>query len=257
MLSIIIPTLNEENYLPLLLESITRATARGEEEGLSSSPRKQEFKNYEVIVADANSEDKTKEIAKEYGCRLTKGGGNPAKGRNEGAKIARGDLFLFLDADIIIPEDFLEKSLGEFKKRKLDVASYCLIPQTDNSLIKFAFNLLYNWLILILQNILPHAAMGILVKREVFDRVGGFNEEIKMAEDHFFARQASKFSKFGVINSTKIYITLRRYEKDGYFSTYFKYFLCEFYMLSGKPAKSNLFKYKFDQYSKKQRNQLK
>lgn len=205
-------------------------------------------------MADAGSRDKTRDIAQKFGCRLTKGGGNPAKGRNEGAKIAKGDLFLFLDADIIIPEDFLEKSLSEFKKRKLDVASYCLIPQTDNSLIKFAFNLLYNWLILILQNILPHAAMGILVKREVFDRVGGFNEEIKMAEDHFFARQASKFSKFGVINSTKIYITLRRYEKDGYLYTYFKYFLCEFYMLSGKPAKSDLFKYEFDQYSKKQRN---
>ncbi len=241
MLSIIIPTLNEENYLPLLLKSI----------------KKQKFQDYEVIVADANSRDKTRDIAKKFGCQLTKGGGNPAKGRNEGAKIAMGDSLLFLDADIIVPEDFLEKSLGEFKKRKLDVASFCLIPQTDSGFLKFIFNLLYNWLILILQNILPHAAMGILVKREVFDKVGGFNEEIKMAEDHFFARQASKFSKFGIINSTKIYITLRRYEKDGYFSTYFKYFLCEFYMLSGKPAKSDLFKYEFDQYSKKQRNQLK
>ena len=245
MLSIIIPTLNEENYLPLLLEAIKKQKLLLHESSV-----------YEVVVADAGSKDRTREIAKEFGCRLTKGGGNPARGRNEGAKIARGDLLLFLDADIIVPEDFLEKSLYEFKKRKLDIGSFCLIPQTDNALIKFAFNLLYNWLIIILQNILPHAAMGILVKREVFDKVGGFNEEIKMAEDHFFARQASKLSKFGIINSTKIYITLRRYEKDGYFSTYFKYFLCEFYMLSGKPAKSNLFKYEFDQYSKKQKNQL-
>lgn len=79
MLSIIIPTLNEEKYLPLLLEAI----------------RKQDFDgDLETIIADAGSEDQTLEIAKTFGCRVAPGG-LPAKGRNEGAKIAQGDTFLF------------------------------------------------------------------------------------------------------------------------------------------------------------------
>ena len=58
MLSIIIPTLNEGEYLPFLLDSIKRQT----------------FQGYEVIVADANSGDKTRQIAKERECLLVQGG---------------------------------------------------------------------------------------------------------------------------------------------------------------------------------------
>ena len=78
MLSIIIPTLNEENFLSWLLESIKR----------------QDFPEREIIVADAGSEDKTVAIAKNYKATVVPGG-LPAKGRNEGAKIAKGELFLF------------------------------------------------------------------------------------------------------------------------------------------------------------------
>ena len=78
--SLIIPCLNEEKYLPLLLDSI----------------KKQNFKDYEIIIADAGSKDKTLEIAKKYDCRIIPGG-LPAKGRNEGAKIAKGELLFFCD----------------------------------------------------------------------------------------------------------------------------------------------------------------
>ncbi|PIV12587.1 MAG: teichoic acid biosynthesis protein, partial [Candidatus Nealsonbacteria bacterium CG03_land_8_20_14_0_80_36_12] len=97
MLSIIIPTLNEEKYLPSLLEEI----------------KKQNFSDYEIIVADGGSEDKTVKIARNYGCKIVKGG-LPAKGRNEGAKIAEGDILLFMDADnIFLPENFLKNLLEE------------------------------------------------------------------------------------------------------------------------------------------------
>ena len=74
-ISIIIPTYNEEDYLPALLKSIQR----------------QNFKDLEVIVADAHSTDKTLEIAKKYNCKIVPGG-LPAVGRNNGAKIAQGEL---------------------------------------------------------------------------------------------------------------------------------------------------------------------
>jgi glycosyltransferase involved in cell wall biosynthesis len=112
MLSIIIPTLDEEKYLPILLSQI----------------KKQNFSDFEIIVADAGSKDKTVEIAKSFGCQVTNGG-LPAKGRNEGAKITRGEIFLFLDADnIFLPENFLKNLLEEFEKRNLGVASFPIYP---------------------------------------------------------------------------------------------------------------------------------
>lgn len=107
MLSIIIPTLNEEKHLAKLLKSI----------------EKQDFKNYEVIISDAGSKDKTLEIAKKYKCKIVKGG-SPAQGRNNGAKIAKGERLLFLDADVILPNKIFGKILKEFKKRKLKIASF-------------------------------------------------------------------------------------------------------------------------------------
>ena len=91
MLSIIIPTKNEEYYLPKLLESIKR----------------QDYKNYEIIVADAGSKDKTRDVARKSGCKVVKGG-LPSIGRNNGAKYAKGELLLFLDADTVLPENFLK-----------------------------------------------------------------------------------------------------------------------------------------------------
>ena len=87
-ISIIIPTKNEEDFLPLLLKSI----------------KKQTYSNYEIIVADAGSSDNTKEIAKKSGCKLVKGG-YPDEGRNKGAEKAskKSNIFIFMDSDIILP----------------------------------------------------------------------------------------------------------------------------------------------------------
>lgn len=237
MLSIIIPALNEEKYLPLLLRSI----------------KDQDFsEDYEIIVADAGSKDKTIEIARSFGCKTVKGG-LPAIGRNSGAKIAKGKSLLFLDADVVLPQGFLENSLCEFEKRKLDIASYRLTSKTNNLLFKTAFHGFYNNFIVVSQKVSAHGAMGIIIRKEIFDKVGGFDESIKMAEDHYFVRKASKFGKFGIIKSAKIFITLRRFERDGYLKTFFKYFLCGFFTVSGKAIRSDVFNYRFDHYSKKEK----
>ncbi|MDD5145152.1 MAG: glycosyltransferase [Candidatus Pacebacteria bacterium] len=234
MLSIIVPSLNEEKYLPGLLRSIKR----------------QSFKDFEIIIADADSKDKTIEIAKNLGCRIIKGG-LPAKGRNEGAKASKGDLLLFLDADVILSEEFLENSLKEFKRRKLGAASFRLIPLTKKRIVKTAMEYFYNKPITVAEKFIANGAMGILVKKEIFERVGGFNEEV-FAEDFYFLRQAAKIEKFGIIRSGKLLITMRRFEADGYLPTLLKYLICNFYMLLGKPMKKDtVFKYEFNHYQKR------
>jgi len=237
MLSIIIPTLNEEKYLPILLSQI----------------KKQNFTDYEIIVADAGSTDKTVEIAKSFGCKIVKGG-LPAKGRNEGAKAARGELFLFMDADnIYLPDGFLDKLITEFKKRNLGVASFPIYP-AGNFVDKICY-FLYNKFVEIFQNWTAFATNSILIKREVFEKVNGFDEEVLIAEDHDLAKRASKISKFGFIKTEPVLTSPRRFEIDGRFKTYGKYLLAGLYMLVFGPVKRKIFEYRFDDLrnSKKQK----
>src|SRR5687767_8595987 len=105
-ISIIIPTFNEEQYLPKLLKSIEAQTVQPTE----------------IIVVDAYSVDTTRKIAKSYNCKVIDGG-VPAKARNLGAKIASQPILLFLDADVILPKAFLEKTIKEMTNRNLDIAS--------------------------------------------------------------------------------------------------------------------------------------
>ena len=231
MLSIIIPTLNEEKLLPLLLDSI----------------RRQSVRDYEMIVADAGSKDSTVAIAKRYGCVIVPGG-IPAKGRNEGAKIAKGELLLFLDADIALPDDFLEKALQEFSKRKLAIASVLIDSQPWHA--NFLLWTFYNLPVLLFEPFLSHGAMAILVQSTIYERVGGFDESVKLAEDHYFTRQAAKIGKFGLFHSVRVRTSPRRFTTDGWARTYMKFILCEIYMICKGPVRKDIpvFRHKFNHY---------
>jgi len=232
MLSIIIPTLNEENYLPRLLNCL----------------KKQNFKDYEIIIADANSKDRTREIAKDFGCKVVKGG-LPAIGKNAGAKESKGDLILFLDADVLLPDNFLKNALKEFKERNLYVATFCLIPISKSKIPKILFNIFYNFPLRIFEKRWAHGAMGILVKKELHKSLKGFDEKIKVGEDHYYVQQGFKLGKFGVIKTTEIFTSLRRFRVEGWIRVGIKYGLVELYMKLFGPIKKEIFKYEFN-YSK-------
>jgi len=238
MLSIIIPTLNEEKYIKVCLNSI----------------KKQAFDyEYEVIVADSDSKDKTIDIAKSFGCRITSGG-LPAKGRNEGAKIAKGDIFLFMDGDTILPDGFLEKSISEFKKRNLDIAGFPLIPYKGNKFFKFGFNLFFNWFPARFSgDALPYSISSILVKKEMHQKIGGFDESIKTSEDNFYGREGGKVGRFGLIKSSYILFSTRRFDRDGLFCTLFEQGRCETHIVLFGKITSKSFNYQFGNYKKKRK----
>jgi len=229
MVSIVIPTYNEENFLPKLLHSI----------------RKQEYKNKEVIVADANSTDKTKEIAIQHGAKLIDGG-LPAQGRNNGAKKAKGDIILFLDADVVLPDAyFLQFIIKEFERKKLAIAT-CLPLPLSSKKIDHVFHNFYNVYSKILEAMMPHTrGFCILVKKSLHETLNGFDEEIKLAEDHDYAQRAAEFGKFGILRSRKIPVSIRRFQKDGHLRIAAKYLFCELHMMAIGPVKSDIFNYKF------------
>jgi len=228
-ISIIIPTYNEENFLPKLLRSI----------------KKQTYRNYEVIVADNKSTDKTPEVAKKYNARLVEGGA-VAVGRNHGAKKAKGDIFLFLDADVVMPDaSFLTRTISEFGRRRLGIATCVPEPISDKK-IDHLFHEVFNVYTELLKAIMPHTpGFCIFVRREIHEKIGGFDENIKLAEDHDYAKQAIKYGKFGVLKSKKIPVSVRRFEKDGRLRIAAKYVFCELHRVMLGSVKSNIFNYKF------------
>lgn len=233
MLSIIIPTLNEENYIPFLLESIKKQSLND---------------NFEVIFSDGGSEDNTVEIAEKNGCKvISKRANLPAIGKNNGANNARGDLIFFIDADVVLPENFLENALAEFKKRNLEAASFYL--KSENKFHNFLFHLLYNLPAKITEKIFPQAMNIILVKKDIHQKIGGFDEEIRLGEELDYVRRGAEIGKFGILRSVKILASTRRYQQDGWFRTWFKYFLCQLHMIFLGPVKSDIFKYRFNHYS--------
>ncbi|MBS3098467.1 glycosyltransferase [Candidatus Woesearchaeota archaeon] len=229
MISIIIPTKNEKHYLPKLLKSI----------------KKQDYKDYEVIVSDAGSTDKTVKIAKKFGCKVVKGG-LPSVGRNNGAKYAKGDIFLFLDSDVIIDKYFLEKSLKEFKERKLGTATWYAYPLSKRIFDKVFFFFL-NYIMIIEQYFWPNAGgYCILCKKDIHKKLGGFREDLIVAEDCDYARRSAKFGKFRFLRTTSVKVSVRRLDKTGRFKLLLDYVPLGFLRVFGGVKRKNIGLYDFN-----------
>ena len=200
-LSIIIITKNEEKYLPKLLDSI--------------KAQKVNF-DYEIIVSDAFSEDKTLEIAKKYGCKITEGG-LPSKWRNNGANIANWEWLLFLDADTIVPEWALQIWIDKLEMKKADVwIPYAKLRKDEKNLLAdlffrttfFSYN--FTWWAF---------GCGIFVKKKFFKKVNGFDESIYLAEDIDFVKRIVKSWWKRVNLLPMIEYSWRRFEKSWIFTT--------------------------------------
>ncbi len=237
MISIIIPTFNEEKYLPILLEAIKNQT----------------YSDYEIIVSDADSTDKTIEIAGKYSCKIfiekDKNRKHPSFQRNNGVKLSQGNLLLFLDADTDLPNNyFLEKTIAEFNFRKLDIAGFYLDFKSDKFFYKF-YRRVYSGVATLAQRIKPLAlGAGIIIKKEIHQKINGFNEDIYIGEDQIYVEQAAKFGKFRLIKSTKIFFSIRRFEKDGPWKLFFKIVYSTLYVIFCGPIKKKIIKYDLKGY---------
>ena len=201
-ISIIIPTYNEEEYLPKLLESI----------------KSQDFTDYEVIVADAQSDDNTREIAKDYGCVVVEGG-LPGPGRNRGAEVAQGEILLFLDSDLELTENYLSNVVEEFESEELGIAITQMTPLSEKKRDKYLHDLA-NWFMIAVENIKPHGAgcYGIISKKELHDEVGGFDENLNFGEDTDYIERVAEISEFKVLRNARIGVSTRRLEEEGLYT---------------------------------------
>jgi len=225
-LSIVIISLNEEENIRKLLTSI----------------KKQDYKNYELILSDAGSTDNTKKIARKFGCKIVKGG-LPARGRNNGARAAKGEYLAFFDSDVILPQGFLRSVIKQIKEKKIDVATVNNEPITKDPSEIF-FHDVYNLWQKGMQNIFPHATGAcILSRKSTFNQLGGFDETIKLAEDHAFAKKAFRNGARFKVLGDKIYFSTRRLKNDGKISIAVKFILATMHRIFIGEIRHDGFKY--------------
>lgn len=198
MVSIIIPALNEEKYLPDLLSCLSKQT----------------FKDFEVIVADAGSKDRTVDIAKEFGAKVVEGG-IPSIGRNNGASAAIGDVLVFIDSDVKFDESFIENSITEFKEKKLDFAVPFFKTENDKlQYVIFFYNANFYKKVMQYTRFPDGTGQFFIAKRKSFEELGGY-KDFHIAEDTDLAwRAARKKYKVGTV-SPRFYSSTRRLEKIG------------------------------------------
>jgi glycosyltransferase involved in cell wall biosynthesis len=197
--SFIIPAKNEEKYIGATIKAI-----------------KQQKGDYEIIVVDACSNDKTAKIARKLGAKVyEEKGRGPAIARNRGARQAKGEIFVFVDADTRVSKNFLVRFEKEFSGY-----SGCVFRQTlydaENAGDDFFLDI-WNTLIRTVN------ALGFIMtngtcfayRKDVFRKVNGFNAKLLTNEDHDLARRVSKFGRFGFLNNVIVHTSKRRAKKMG------------------------------------------
>lgn len=239
MISVVIPAYNEEKIIGTLLSSLSKQDCA---------------KSLEVVVADAFSKDKTRDIARSYSqyfnSLIVVDGGMPGPGRNSGARASRGEIIFFIDADLsILEQDFISKALAYFKKNNFEIAPTYLSPISSRLLDHFLVAS-YNFILYLSKYIVrPLGAMCIICTREAFLGGGGYPEDVFMNEDHDFVLNTSRKYKYGVVPFS-IRFSVRRFDKEGRLGLAWKYLQATYYNVIHGPIRKPIFEYEFGDYTK-------
>lgn len=198
--SFIIPTLNEGKYIGKCLSSI----------------KKMRRKDAEIIIVDSYSKDKTVKTARRYGAKVFyEGRKGPAIARNTGAKHAKGDIFVFPDADVIFEKDFLTKLDKEFE-RNIAGGVFNLYPYDGNGFVRFnglLINKFVNFMIAIGMPVTNGSCF--VYRKKLFRKVHGFNPKFMTNEDHDLAARISKVGHIVFFRNIRVNFSSRRLQKWG------------------------------------------
>ncbi|MBO6622736.1 MAG: TIGR04283 family arsenosugar biosynthesis glycosyltransferase [Balneola sp.] len=194
MVSVIIPVFNEENALNELIPYLEGAI---------------KDKNAELVFVDGGSDDNTVQICKKLGKTIYL---SPVKGRasqmNFGAKKCRGEILYFLHADSLPPENFIEDIL-KTKDEDYIAGCYRLAFKPELPLLK-----LYAWFTKFDIDLFRFGDQSLFVTRKAFEKVGGFDQNLKVMEDQQIVVDMKKEGKFKIMNNA-IVTSSRKYIKVG------------------------------------------
>ncbi len=202
--SIIIPTLNEDQYLPQLLSCLVNQT----------------FKNFEVIHVDGNSSDKTVLLASKYASSLDLQSINVERRnvsfqRNYGGKKAQASWLIFMDADNKLPDCFLQDVKNQIRKKQSMDAFVCWLDVKKYSIKYQSTVQLFNFIASTFNTVVFGSLIGI--RKQAFKKVK-FNEQQPYAEDSAFAEEITQAGyELKCLKNPRYITSMRRMEKEGLF----------------------------------------
>lgn len=223
LLSIVVPTLNEELAIEKTLKQI--------KDNLTDYP-------YELIVADSKSDDRTEEIARRYAKVLvTERHHTIGWNRNQGAAAAKGDILIFIDADVFIPDPnyFFRIITQDF------AADPNLVGITTRLRVFPEAETFLDWIAFGLTNVRHRRRNNVLhvgsasgeieiIRRTAFEQLHGFQENLAAAEDE------DMFVRLATIGRTLmewrliVYHTGRRAHQVGWPRLWFEWFMNNYYV---------------------------
>ena len=190
--SIIIPTYNESQNLPLLLSDLSNINSKDE-----------------IIIIDANSKDKTRDIAMIYGAKVFK---SKEKGRGSqlkyGAEKAKGNWFIFIHADSRLTQDWYKK-VKSFIKGNEDSIFYFLFKINSKKLIYRLLENLVNFRSYFFKE--PYGDQGLVINKETYFKNKGY-KNIPLMEDIDFIKRLTINHNLKRLN-LPIYTSCRKWEK--------------------------------------------
>ncbi len=216
-ISIIIPTINEANNLPLLISDLSTTHKEGE-----------------IIIVDCGSEDKTIDIANIYGAEVYQ-----SKERNRGlqldigAKHSKGDWLIFLHADTRFTYDWI-RNINSVIKRDKNNIYYFKFKINSNKIIYRVLEFLVNLRSQFFNQ--PYGDQGLIIHRDAYFKNNGFRK-IPLMEDVDFLRRLNNKKDLKQLN-LPIFISSRKWEKTNIFLQALKNWNLRRRWLKGESLKS-------------------
>lgn len=216
LLSVIIPTYQEEKILPLLKSVYTKEI-------------KDKY-NFEVIISDGGSTDRTIEIAKEFADKIVvhkeKRRQTIAEGRNKGKEVAQGDVFIFINADTI-PKDieiffnYIRKWADNPTSPYQALCCWVYSLPEERKLRDFFFYTFHNNYFRFLNFLGIGMGRGEcqIIKKDLFEIIGGYNPELVAGEDYDIFKRIAKIAKIKFERKIVVLESPRRFRKYGYLKT--------------------------------------
>ena len=216
-ISIIIPTYNESQDLPLLLSDLSVIDIE-----------------HEVIIVDCKSEDKTEEIAYINGAKIFHSKQhNRGLQLNIGAKHAKGEWFFFIHADSRLNKDWFRKIKSVFKGNKNCIYYFKFKINNTNIIYRF-LELLVNFRCYFFQT--PYGDQGLLINRKTYFKNKGY-KRMPIMEDLDFIQRLINKKNLKMLN-IPIYTNSRKWEKTNIIFQSFKNWNLRKRWLKGESIKS-------------------
>jgi len=215
MFSVVIPALNEEKYISHLLSSLTE----------------QSYTDFEVILVDGRSKDKTVSVAKTFHSKLKNFSivvaphASLPYQRNVGAQNAKGEWLIFVDADTVLLPYTIERIAAYIASHDVSFLTTWCTPDSErinDSVLALMGNIFYEGSLRFKRPVSPGPFT--VVRETLFHEIDGYDEEHPFLEDQDFSQRMTKHGvDLHIIRETLYVWSLRRYRKKGMMSVMGEY----------------------------------